>query len=63
MKVSQTHLQWLCRNHTKEKFSQATTLQLTPATEGRNQRGRGPTVRTPSLENFSVTTAGGLNPA
>jgi hypothetical protein len=30
--------------------TQATTLQLTPATEGRNPRGRGPTVQTPSFE-------------
>jgi hypothetical protein len=28
----------------------AATLQLTPATEGRNQRGRGPTRQTPSFE-------------
>jgi hypothetical protein len=33
-----------------QRGTQATTLQLTPATEGRNQRGRGPTVETPSFE-------------
>ena len=35
-------------SHTKKdvtRGTQATTLQLTPATEGRNQRGRGPTVQ------------------
>jgi hypothetical protein len=35
-------------SHTKKdvtRGTQATTLQLTPATEGRNQHGRGPTVQ------------------
>jgi hypothetical protein len=36
--------------------TQATTLQLTPATEGRNQRGRGPTVQTPSFEKLVTHT-------
>ena len=36
--------------------TQATTLQLTPAKEGRNQRGRGPTVQTPSFEKLVTHT-------
>jgi hypothetical protein len=39
-----------------QRGAQATTLQLTPATEGRNQRGRGPTVQTPSLEKLVTHT-------
>jgi hypothetical protein len=39
-----------------QRGTQATTLQLTPATEGRNQRGRGPTVQTPSFEKLVTHT-------